>query len=598
MPEPASPDGRWFASIVEGNIVLRGRIDGLSNPLTQDGTPEHGWDIEAGVRNPFSPDGQHLFALRVDRRAVRLHLCWHPLQRDEQVSWVRFQRAGAALDVPEPHVVPVLGRAPLPVRLPDGMGGFADSYVRLLGWSDNGREVWFVRFDRLLSRADVFAASSRDGAARCVLSETSSTWVRLQHDVLWDGDCGFMLLPGGQGFIWLSDRDGFQRPHAFAADGTPRGALVQQPPPGLVVHHIDGVDTAGGWLYFHAGAEPRPYDRHFWRVPLPGGPAQRLSEGEGIHDARLAPDRQSFVDRFSSLREPLRAELRSADGRLIAPLHTAGIGRLLAQGWLPPQECTVTAADGATPLHGVLYLPHGFDSAQRYPVIEYVYGGPQIHNLPGHFGGGGTDGSGGRVERFVQALAQCGFVTLVLAARGTPGRGKVFQDAAYRSWSDHVVADHAGALAQLAQTRPWLDTTRVGVFGRSWGGYFSFRFLAERPDTYHAAVSIVPGFDPYAGILYEPYLGMPGDDAAPYEAASPFHLAAGLRGALMLVGGTRDFATIGDVMKMADALVQAQVHHELLLLPNQGHYATGVAADFADREVLRFFRAQLSPGKA
>lgn len=582
--EVRSPDGKAFASLRDGNIWLRSTVDGRDTALTGDGGGDITWDFETGVRSTWSPDGRHLFAFKYDRSKVPKIPVVHVLKREEEVQWWRFQKAGAPLDRAEVFIVPVLGKDPVRVEL----GDTTDRYFRALGWLPDSSEALFARFTRDYSRVDVMAATP-DGAVRTLFTETSRTFIRIQHDTIWgDGDMGFTPLPASKQFLWLSERDGWKNLYLYDL----QGKVIRQLTRGeQYVHSVVGVDEAGGWVYFMASAEPRPYDTHLYRVPLRGGKLARLTEGAGTHRVMLAPSKQFFVDTWSAIDRPPRAELRRVDGTSVQVIETADTTRLHDVGWTAPEEFTVKAADGTTTLWGVMYKPHDFDPQRKYPLLEYIYGGPQSHNLPRDFCGSGSMAL--RDPNFPRALAQLGYLVVTVAGRGTPWRSKAFHDVAYGEWSEHVVKDHAGAIGQLIASRDYIDARRVGIFGRSWGGYFSFRLLAEASAVYKAAVSIVPAFDPHGGMLYEPYLGLPERNPDAYRRAEAFHLAPQVKGSLLMIGGTSDTSTYYDILRMTNALVEAGVHHDVLILPNQEHMFGGPAADFAREATIRFFERTL-----
>ena len=582
--EMLAPDGRRFVFVEGGDLWLRATADGLARRLTLDGDEDRAWDVEPGPRGPWSPDSLRLFAIRWDRTAVPRWPILHVPGTTPHVTWQRMQSAGVALDRAEPAIVSALDGSVVPVALPDT----DDRYVRSLGWrpgrAAGDAEIWLAVYTRTFDAVDIVAVTAASGDTRVVHEESSSTFVQLQHDVLWGGDCGFTWLPSGDRFLWIADREGDRRLYAHDVASNRVVALSESR---LCVRAVLRVDDESAW--FSAGEPDRPYDTHVFRCTLDGARCHRVTEGAGTHTVSWSPDGSLVVDAWSSATRPPSTHLRRADGTHVAVLFDASAAN-------PPrpvaEEFEVLAADGRTTLRGVLYRPARLVPGVRYPLLEYVYGGPQIHNLPVTFHGN-AGGSGARSERLMRALAASGACVVVVAARGTPWRGKAFQDHAYGDWAGHVVADHAIALTQVLAARPWLDPERVGVYGRSWGGHFAFRFLAERPDLFKAAVSVVPGFDPHAGILYEPYLGMPRRHPDAYEAASPFKLAPKVRGALLLVGGLRDIATYADVLRMHGALVEAGVHHDLMLVPNQPHTFAGAAAREVEDRTLRFFREHL-----
>ncbi len=582
VPEVPAPGGRRFALLKEHDLWLR---DGATlRPLTTGGTFDHSWDIEASQPTPFSPDGGQLFALRYDRSRVFRQPQVDYLPRYEKLTLVHMQKAGLPLDRPEAFIVPTDGGKPIAIDL----GDTTDHYVRLLGWTPDGREVMMARYTRLFDRVDVLAADAATGAVRLVLTETAKTPVRLQHEVLWPNRNGFTMLSDG-GFLWESQRSGWNQLYRYDRSGRPVATLTTGNAP---FSGIVRVDEAGGKVYFYATREARVYDRNLYRVGLRGGRVERLTQGDGWHDVQYSPDGRTFIDSFSTVSTPPTHLLRRSDGSLVKLLATADISRLRALGWTAPEELRLKAADGVTDLRGVLYRPADFDPAKRYPLVEYVYGGPQSVYAPQKFC---FDADFAKVR--AAALAQRGYLVLILDGRGTAGRSRAFLDVAVGDWANHVVADHAGALRTLIATRPYIDPARVGVYGRSWGGYYAFRFLADAPDIYRAAVSIVPGLDPHGGMLYEPFLGMPDRNPRAYEDASPFRLAPKVQGRLMLVGTGLDSSTLVDVMKMSDAMVKADKRFDLLILPAQEHAILGSDADYMQDRIGEFFDTNLGTGK-
>jgi dipeptidyl aminopeptidase/acylaminoacyl peptidase len=190
--------------------------------------------------------------------------------------------------------------------------------------------------------------------------------------------------------------------------------------------------------------------------------------------------------------------------------------------------------------------------------------------------------------RQAQAVAQLGYVTVVIDSRGTPGRSKAFHDAAHRNFGGFV-DDHATAIRELLDRESFLRSDKAAITGGSWGGYAAFRCLAERPDVYRAAVANAPGFDPFSCVLYECYLGFPQTDRAAYDAAQTLTLAGQVEGDLMIACGTSDHATWTDAVKMADALIRAGKSHEFVVLPGQIHGYESVHDGYYYRKMRDFF---------
>jgi dipeptidyl aminopeptidase/acylaminoacyl peptidase len=354
----------------------------------------------------------------------------------------------------------------------------------------------------------------------------------------------------------------------------------------LLVERVLSVDETAGWVYFLGqGGDAHPYDQHLYRVSLEGQGLTRLTEAPGVHEVSVSPSHQVFVDNHSAPDRPPRSELRRIDGSLVAELERADVSALDALGWQPPEEVTAKAADGKTDLYGMLYKPVGFDPARRYPLVEVIYGGPQGSVTPRRFVPGDTC-------HFAQALAQLGFVTAILDARGTPGRGKAFQDVVYRSIGRHEIPDHVAMLRQLAATRPYVDLERVGIWGKSWGGYFALRGMLLAPDFYRVGVSWAPVAELVSvGVAdVEPYMERPLDNPEGYAYASNLDVASALRGKLLIIIGTADQNTpFAHTMRMVEALIRADKPVDLLVLPEQHHWPEGTSRRYVFETVRRYF---------
>jgi dipeptidyl-peptidase-4 len=591
VPEQLSPSGEWFASIRDHNIAVRsyGQV-GRERRLTLNGTSDCYWDIEAlrikvssgrrftvGAISPWSPDSSTLLAYRREVTGVF---------RVPRVNWLKpfidaehffWEMAGGKLDRIDPVFVDIRSGRQVSVKLDDT----EDAYIQLLAWRANGSEAMLIVYARDFKSLVVVAASRQTGTARLLLTESSTTFVKVQHDAVFAGEHGFSMLPDDAGFLWLSTRDGWNHLYHYDMDGQLIGQLTRGDWPVHEVRYI-GVD---GFIYFTASIDKaRPYDVHVCRIPLRGGKIDRLTNEKGLHTPIFSPGGQAFLDAHSSVDRPSRTDLVRADGTLLRVLSEMDIGRLKSIGYTPAEEFTVKAADGATDLWGVMYKPYNFDPSQSYPIIEYIYGGPQTVETPRYFAIDETTMSSMRI---VWALAQLGYIVICLDARGTPGRSKAFHDSIYCNWTVGI-PDHAASIRQLCARHAWMDANRVGITGHSWGGYYSTCALMHESDTYHAAVSYAPHYDPWDGILSEPYLDLPIRNSASYENASLFKHAAKVKGRLMIATGTADNG-FGTVMKMIRALIEAGIEHELVVVPAAFHHFSGAEEDYFLMKLIGWF---------
>jgi dipeptidyl aminopeptidase/acylaminoacyl peptidase len=581
--EVMSPEGRWMLGIDDHNAVLRATVDGQRVALTADGTQQAFWDFDGALWNPWSPDGLRLALLKQHTEGMAHIPVVEWLKPREQVRDVLAMPAGGALYRSELYLLDPYALTSMPIDLGDTM----NQYLRILSWLPDGSELLLARYDRVFSRVDIQAVNALTSAVRTLLTERSATFLAHHQDVLWGSATGFALLPDGSGFIWRSGRDGWD--HLYSYDMQCR--LQRQLTRGeWGVEEIVRIDPAAGWVYFTGhDDQARPYDTHLYRVGLHGEGFARLTEGIGQHRVSLSPSARYFIDTFSAVDVPPVTVVRKADGTLIRTLCRADIGRLKTVGWVPPREYVVKAADAVTDLWATLYFPYDFDPTKKYPVVEYIYGGPQTIARPVDFNAHTQNLCGSRPENFNRALANLGFVVVTLDARGTPGRSREFQNVVYRRWGQFEIADHAGALRQLAQRLPFLDLERVGVWGWSWGGQFAFRALTQAPDLYRVGISGWPAFDPRRTPLYEVYLGLPRENKAAYEVADAFALAPQLRGQLLLIGGMNDPSTQADLFKMSELLIRLGKQHRVMIYPCCGHGAVGRTAEYDMELKKRFF---------
>lgn len=359
---------------------------------------------------------------------------------------------------------------------------------------------------------------------------------------------------------------------------------------------VVAVDEKASWVYFTAHADrQRPYDTHLYRVSLQGEGFMQLTEATGSHGSiHFAPSKEFFLDSHSSLDRAHRVELRRADGTLLQTLAQANIEALKELKWSPPEEFVVKAADGETDLYGVLFKPCDFDPGKKYPVIEYIYAGPQMLVVPRTFMGG--DWWLARMPVGAQALAQLGFVIFIVDGRGTPGRGKEFQDVVYGNFGRHEIPEHVAVLKQLAATRPYMDLSRVGIYGHSWGGYFTIRAMLLAPDVYHVGVASAGLAEPIGTTPVEPYLGFLQDNKEAYEYASNLRLAGNLKGKLLLLIGTSG-PLFEQNMKMVEAFIRAGKPYDLNVFPEQGHdfIKNPIARRYYWETLRRYFQEHLKP---
>ena len=590
LVEAAAPDGKKFITVKDSNLYVRAVGENGLKQLTQDGSPRLTWfntQESAQSFNVFwNPDSRRIAAVQLDTREVwhepLLHLLGHP-----RIEYVAYPRAGepmhrfnlAIFDVDSGH------------RTPIDTGDTTDHYVDLLGWRSDGKAVFYQTVDREQKELQIFAADAATGKRSLLLRETAATYLDTRMTL---GSEFFFALRKSNGFIYLSERDGWR--HLYLYDG--EGGLVRRLTSGSwAVNDVVAIDEAHGWAYFRAGQNPAaPYDLQLFRVSLQGGEPQRLTEGSGTNQIAMSPSLRFFVATRSSPQQPPMVELRAVDGRLLRVLSRTRIDQLIADGFSGVESFVTKSVDGRWEMHGIIMKPYHFDPGQRYPVVEIIYGGMQSINTPHEFFfTGGTKSS-----LTLRSLIHAGFTVVVADAPGTPGRGKAFQDVTYGTWPQGVIDNHVHWIEAAAGSRPWMDLKRVGVYGHSWGGYMAERAMIDAPQLYKVAVEHAGPSDFVDHPTYiEPFMGLPQHNAAGYEAGSNLTRVERIEGPVLVMTMPLDVnAGFSPGMKFVDAMMSAKKDVDLAVFPESNHRMNccGVERElYGIAMVQRYLRAHLLP---
>ena len=332
--------------------------------------------------------------------------------------------------------------------------------------------------------------------------------------------------------------------------------------------------TETGYTSRPAGASraaTRTY-RHLYRVRVDGTDLSLLTPEDADHEVSLAPDGSAFVDTHSRVDVPPRTVVRGADGTLLLELEEGDISYLSSRGWRPPERVSVKATDGVTDLYGLVFLPTGYDSRAKYPVVDSVYPGPQSIVTEKAFPADYSWNS--KIFWKCQALARLGFVVVNLDGPGTPYRSKAFHDAAYGRMGDAGgLADHVSGITALGRNRSSMDLDRVGIYGHSGGGFMTAQALLTYPEFYTAGVASAGNQDNrlYGSYWGEKYEGMPDGDN--YLEQVTALKASNLTGHLLLVTGDLDVNVHPSMsLQLANALVEANRSFDMLVLPNRNHH--------------------------
>lgn len=336
----------------------------------------------------------------------------------------------------------------------------------------------------------------------------------------------------------------------------------------FVVREIEYIDEENRRIFFTASGRETNRDlylEHLYSVNFDGTGLKLLTPEPADNDIDFSPGYRYFVDTCSHVDlKPVSVLRKSSDGSVITRLEEAGIKDLKATGWQHPEPFKVKARDGKTDIYGVVYRTSNFDPQKKYPVIDGTYSGPQAVRTPKSFRGGYRNGD--------QPLVELGFIVVNIDGLGTAGRSKAFQDYSWKNLGDIGGPDHIKAIREMAEKYPYMDTTRVGIYGHSVGGYDAARALLKFPDFYKMGVSSSGNHDHRIAKAFWPELYMDYPDEKHYDEQSNFKLAGNLEGKLLLVHGDMDDNVHpAETIRMADALIKTGKYFDMLIMANKKH---------------------------
>jgi dipeptidyl aminopeptidase/acylaminoacyl peptidase len=428
--------------------------------------------------------------------------------------------------------------------------------------SDTSDTVFFTRTSRDLHRVDVCRADTTTGEVKVVIEERLNTYIDLQP--LW-------TLGNGQEFIHWSERDGWGHYYLFDANGTLKNQITAGE---FVTGPIAWVDEKLRVMYFAANgreAGEDPYFTHFYRVNLDGTGLKLLDPGDASHTASMSDSGKYFLNTSSQVDRAPTSQLFDAAGVKLADLETTDVSALLDAGFRFPEPFRVKADDGVTDLYGVMYKPFDFDPAKRYPIIAYVYPGPQTESVTKTF----------TPRSQSITLAQMGFIVIEVGNRGGhPQRSKWYHTFGYGNLRDYGLADKKAAIEQLARKYPWIDMNLVGIYGHSGGGFMSTAAMLVYPDFFKVAVSSSGNHENnvYNRWWSEKHHGVKevtakdGTVKFEYSIDRNSDIAKNLKGHLLLVTGDMDDNVhMAGTLRVADALIKANKRFDVFVMPGQRH---------------------------
>ena len=570
-----SPDGSRCA-FVRGNDLYLLRLDDPQigeRRLTRDGVRGYGWgdpwqligdgDEPRAVGVVWSPDSRHTAVLRADQRKVAEYWIVEHLSKPRpSLNTVKLPMPEERVPEWQVWVVDVDTNKTVQVdsaRWPDQT--LEEFSINSLWWSDDSDTLFFHRRSRDYTKVDLCAADRRTGKSRVVVEERLDGMVYMRP---------LVQLPDGR-LLWWSTIDGWGHYSLYERDGTLANRLTSG---SFNVEDIVAVDAEDQTVFLSANGkedERNPYYEHLYRVSLDGSGLQLLTPEDADHSCVLSPSRSYVVDNFSRVDLPTRSVLRDASGTLVMELETADVSGLSDEGWQPPEVFSAMSADGVTEQWGVMYKPFDFDPDRKYPIVTRVYPGKMDEYIPKRFGPVNAE----------TALAQLGCIVVQFGNRGgTRVRGLAYREHGRDDFRDYGLADKKAVIEELAGKFEFIDRDRVGIYGRSSGGFMTVSAMLVYPEFFKVGVALAAPNDPsiYSNEWAERYAGVEqivdehGAVSWKCEVRGNLEIAKNLKGRLLMVyGGQDEIVPLSHLIRMVDAFVNANKRVDTFVVPGTGH---------------------------
>jgi len=561
-----SPDGTRVAYVRENNIYVESLADGQITQLTSDGshtlvngTSDWVYEEEFSLRDCFlwSPDGERIAYWQFDSDGVNeFRMINNTDSLYPKIIAFPYPKAGEANSAVRVGVVSASGGE---TRWLEIGGDPRNNYIPRMEWAASSNELIVQRLNRLQNTNWLLLGNAATGEIDTVLIERDAAWLDVVEDLEWMND--------GADFTWVSERDGWRHVYVVSRSGED----VQLITPGdFDVVSIAEIDEAGGWLYYIASPDD-PKTRYLYRTRLDGsGEAERLTplNSVGTHGYQISPGADWAIHNFSSFGVPPVFDIiRLPDHTVVRTLaDNARVRDRLAQLRKTPVEFFRVDNGEGTPLDCWMMKPPDFDSTAHYPVLFYVYGEPWGQTVANSWSG--------RNYLWHLMLSQRGYIVVSVDNRGIPApRGREWRKVVYRKIGVHASTDQAAAARTLAE-RPYVDPSRMAIWGWSGGGSMSLNMIFRHPDLYNTAMAVapVPDMRYYDTIYQERYMGLPDENAEDYRLGSPITFAHQLEGNLLVVHGTGDDNVhYQGTEALINALVAAGKQFTMMAYPNRSH---------------------------
>lgn len=587
-----SPNGQLAAYIDNYNLWIRNIKTKIKTQLTFDGKKDYGystnnagWTKSDGPVLKWSPKSDKIATFKQDARGVgEMYLTTTNVGHPELQAWKYALPGDVKIFEIERIIIDLKANNKI-IKLKmknDFQRSTTTDHIAGRGgelldaqWSKDGTKLAFVSSSRDHKEAHLQIADAKTGNITSIFKENVETY----YESGVRGENWKVLFETNE-FIWYSEKDNWG--HLYLYDLKTKKLKNQITNGEWLVRSLMHIDPLSRELFFTAGGKEKgnPYHVYLYKVNFDGSSLTCLTPELGTHAINASPNWNYFTTTYSTTTNPPVTVLKNRNGEKIVELASGDISELEKNGWQKPIEFSVKARDNKTDLFGIMYVPSYYNESDKYPVLNYIYPGPQSGSVGNY--------SFSVARRDYQALAELGFVVVSVDAMGTPGRSKSFHDAYYGNMGDNGLPDNITAIEQLSKTYKAMDISKVGIWGHSGGGFASTAALLRYPDFYDVAVSSSGNHDNrnYEADWGEKWHGLLSpleldsqDGKSEYDASKSNYdiqanqlLVENLKGKLLIAHGMLDDnVPPSNTMVVVDALIKANKDFDLILFPNKRH---------------------------
>lgn len=555
-----SPDGSKVAFVRDNNLFFVNLDSGAEVQITNDGLDRHiingttDWvyEEEFAITKGFhwSPDGSNIAFMRFDESNVKEFWMENYGNLYPDHHKFKYPKAGEDNSVVTIHIYNVSTGKTIQVDT----GEETDIYLPRLQWTKDPSRLALQRLNRHQNHLEILIADANNGKTNLIYSEKNKFYIEITNDLTFLNDKKHFLITSeqsGYNHIYLCDLNGHQINPVTSGNWD--------------VTNFYGVDPDNKRVYYQA-SKVSPVNSGVYSVKINGLDEKRLTDVDASHSARFSRSSDYFINSRQSVEYPDYITINNRDGKILRVLETNHELKKVAEEYnFSPMELFTFKTNENIELHGMMIKPPDFDPTKKYPVFMYVYGGPGSQAVTNSWGRGQTG--------WFQMLAQMGIIVVSVDNRGTGGRGEEFKKMTYLQLGKYETIDQIEA-AKYLSSLPYVDGSRIGMFGWSYGGYLTLLCMTKGSDYFSTGIAVAPvsSWRYYDNIYTERYMRTPLENPGGYDDNSPINFADQLKGRLLLIHGTADDNVhIQNTIEMINALVKADKQFDLMLYPDRDH---------------------------